>query len=175
MHLLTPVAAEFCTRKAQFDTGAISEADFKARLQDPKVQDGHGRRWIAARDGAVMSVCWGGVAAGRAAETGSAALPAKVGGRGWRVGVVAVTAVVGQLVGHLQPTPALPSPPALTAVLVSPAPTAKPPAATPILAGNRSRVAPTFSRRHRRRPSLQLRRLTSSEYNFCADWNPAAL
>ncbi len=40
------VAAEFRKLKAQYDAGALTEADFKARLQDLMVQDEQGRWWM---------------------------------------------------------------------------------------------------------------------------------
>jgi hypothetical protein len=40
------VAAEFRKLKAQYDAGALSEADFKARLQDLLMQDEQGRWWM---------------------------------------------------------------------------------------------------------------------------------
>ena len=40
------VAAEFSKLKIQFDAGALSEADFKARLQDLMLQDEQGRWWM---------------------------------------------------------------------------------------------------------------------------------
>jgi formylglycine-generating enzyme required for sulfatase activity len=40
------VAAEFQKLKAQYDTGALSEAEFKARLQDLMIQDEQGRWWM---------------------------------------------------------------------------------------------------------------------------------
>ncbi len=40
------VAAEFRTLKAQYDAGALSEADFKARLQELMLQDEQGRWWM---------------------------------------------------------------------------------------------------------------------------------
>ncbi len=40
------VAAEFRKLKAQYDAGALSEADFKARLQDLMIQDEQGRWWM---------------------------------------------------------------------------------------------------------------------------------
>ena len=43
---VTQVAAEFRKLKAQYDAGALSEADFKARLQDLMLQDEQGRWWM---------------------------------------------------------------------------------------------------------------------------------
>src|SRR5512146_2480982 len=40
------VKEEFGRLKAQFDAHALSEAQFKARLQDLMVQDGQGRWWM---------------------------------------------------------------------------------------------------------------------------------
>ena len=40
------VAVEFRKLKAQYDAGALSEADFKARLQDLMLQDEQGRWWM---------------------------------------------------------------------------------------------------------------------------------
>ena len=40
------VAAKFQRLKAQYDAGALSEADFKARLQDLMIQDEQGRWWM---------------------------------------------------------------------------------------------------------------------------------
>ena len=40
------VAAEFSKLKAQYDAGALTEADFKARLQDLMIQDEQGRWWM---------------------------------------------------------------------------------------------------------------------------------
>jgi hypothetical protein len=40
------VTAEFHKLKAQYDAGALAEADFKARLQDLMLQDEQGRWWM---------------------------------------------------------------------------------------------------------------------------------
>ena len=40
------VAAEFQRLKAQYDAGTLSEADFKAQLQDLMIQDEQGRWWM---------------------------------------------------------------------------------------------------------------------------------
>ncbi len=40
------VAAEFHKLKAQYDAGALTEANFKARLQDLMIQDEQGRWWM---------------------------------------------------------------------------------------------------------------------------------
>jgi len=40
------IAAEFHELKAQYDAGGLSEADFKARLQDLMIQDELGRWWM---------------------------------------------------------------------------------------------------------------------------------
>lgn len=40
------IAAEFHELKAQYDAGGLSEADFRARLQDLMVQDSEGRWWM---------------------------------------------------------------------------------------------------------------------------------
>ena len=43
---LSQVAAEYRRLKAQFDAGTLTEADFKARLEELMIQDEQGNWWI---------------------------------------------------------------------------------------------------------------------------------
>jgi formylglycine-generating enzyme required for sulfatase activity len=144
-------AAEFRKLKAQYDAGVLSEADFKARLQDLMVQDEQGRWWMIGAETGQWYVHNGGkwergeppipqenLAAELAAPDAPAPPPQKPDAVEtppkarpsipWlRVGAGVVVAaviieVLAQLAGHPQPTPTA-SPTAALASTTSPAPT----------------------------------------------------